>query len=170
MRQNSRNIMRLAALAICVAVIAWTSQAVAQEEGSVMVDGPTVAPENAAPTLPPPADVAAPALKPEPAPATAAKPAEVAKPCIDYRTHRSARRMLRCNPHVKVMMVAQNPVDCCLHEIPLCIPACCTGEPRVFSECGVLGRGTVTYCWPDCSFEVTVIFRARGDVVVDYRG
>jgi hypothetical protein len=67
-------------------------------------------------------------------------------------------------------MVTKNPADCCLYEIPLCVPACCEGEPTVTSGCGLLGRGVVEYCWP-CGFSATVKFRhVLGDVKVDYDG
>jgi hypothetical protein len=66
-------------------------------------------------------------------------------------------------------MVTENPADHCLYEIPLCIPACVTGEPSVSSHCGLFGRGVVEYCWP-CGFEVIVKFRNIGDIRVDYEG
>ncbi len=158
MRRSLRNIGPLAALAACAVMIAWVSQAGAQEEGSVMVT-PTPVAESDAPAMPAP-EAAAPV----------AEAANVIQPCIDYRTHRSARRMLRCNPQVKVVMVAQNPADCCLYEVPLCIPCCCEGEPCVTSECGLFGRGVVTYCWPCCGFEAKVVFKDCHEVKVHYRG
>jgi hypothetical protein len=71
---------------------------------------------------------------------------------------------------VELIMVALNPADGCLYEIPLCIPACVTGEPQMKSYRGLFGRGVVRYCYP-CGFEVIVKFREiRGDVRVDYEG
>ena len=175
MRRNLTNVGRLALLMACGALVAWAGQAAAQEEGSVMV-GPTPAPAEAtdAPAMPAP-EAAAPAPATAPAdataPAPAAAPADVIKPCIDYRTHLSARRMLRCAPQVKVVMETQNPADCCVYEIPLCIPCCCQDEaPCVTSDCGILGRGVVTYCWPCCGFEAKVVFKDCHEVKVHYRG
>lgn len=91
------------------------------------------------------------------------------QPCIGYRTHLSARRMLRCTGEKPVVVMAKNPIDCCDYEVPLCIPCCCEGTPCVTSDCGILGRAKVEYCW-DCGFSATVVFRARGDIMVNYRG
>ncbi|HEX5472132.1 MAG TPA: hypothetical protein VFW73_09605 [Lacipirellulaceae bacterium] len=88
-------------------------------------------------------------------------------PPIDYDTHHRARRMYRSG-QVEVVMVAQNPADGCCYEIPLCVPACCTGAPAVSSGRGLLGRGVVEYCW-SCGFKAKVKFRhILGDVKVDY--
>ena len=182
MQLTRTNIGRLALLVACGALVAWAGQAVAQDESSVMV-APTPAPAEAteapampapATTTPAPAAESAPTTAPAPAattePVPAAEPADLLTPCIDYRTHHSAKKLLRCNPQVKVVMVAQNPADCCLYEVPLCIPCCCEGEPCVTSECGILGRGIVTYTWPCCGFEAKVVIKDCGDVTVHYRG
>ncbi len=166
MRRILRNIGPLAALAACAVLIAWTSQAGAQEETSMIVE-PTMTDDAMAPLemAAPEAEMAAPEAE------VVAEPADVIQPCIDYRTHRSARRMLRCTPQVKVVMVAQNAADCCLYEVPLCIPCCCEGEePCITSDCGRRGRGTVTYCWPCCGFEAEVVFKGCNEVKVHYRG
>jgi hypothetical protein len=110
-----------------------------------------------------PAPVGAP-----PAP-LAVQPAEHVHPAppIDYDTHHRARRMYRSG-QVEVVMVAQDPANGCCYEIPLCIPACCTGPPAVSSGRGLLGRGVVEYCW-SCGFKAKVKFRhVLGDVKVDY--
>jgi hypothetical protein len=66
------------------------------------------------------------------------------------------------------VMVAKNPADCCLYEIPLCVPACCVGEPTVTEGRGLFGRGVVEYCWP-CGFTATLKFRpVRCDVKIHY--
>jgi hypothetical protein len=86
---------------------------------------------------------------------------------IDYDVTRKARKKFAGSPFVELTMVTQNPSDGCLYEIPLCLPACCTGEPKVDSRCGLLGRGVVTYCY-ECGLEIEVKFRLRGDVEVQY--
>ena len=69
---------------------------------------------------------------------------------------------------VELVMVTKNPVDCCLYEIPLCVPACCEGQPAVREGRGIFGRGVVEYCWP-CGFTAKVKFRpVLCDVKVDY--
>jgi hypothetical protein len=166
MKTPRHNILHLAAIAACITFFAWQARALAQrEESSLLLSQPTneiaaPAPPEAAPEAPLPA-----------APMTAA-PAAVEyspAPCISYRTHFAARRMLRCQRQVEMMMTVDNPADCdrCTVNVPLCIPCCCTGAPSVQSDCSLLGRGTVQYCW-DCGFRATVVFRARGDIVVHY--
>jgi hypothetical protein len=93
-------------------------------------------------------------------------------PPIVYDTDRDARRMYRSSGEVELVMVTQNPADGCFYEIPLCIPACCVGEPTVHSGRGLLGRGVVEYCWPSCGFRAIVKFRqiVRCDVKVEYEG
>lgn len=90
-------------------------------------------------------------------------------PPIVYDTDRDARRMYRSG-QIKLVMVTQDPGDGCYYEIPLCIPACCTGDPTVSGGHGIFGRGVVEYCWP-CGFRAKVKFRHMlGDVRVDYEG
>jgi hypothetical protein len=90
-------------------------------------------------------------------------------PPIVYDTDHDARKMYRSG-QVQLVMVTQDPADGCCYEIPLCIPACCTGEPKVSSGRGLLGRGVVEYCWA-CGFRAKVKFRhVLGDVKVKYEG
>jgi hypothetical protein len=141
----------VAAAAVCL-LANWNLPAVGAEESSMLVD-------EQVDVMPMPAYEAEPAMA-------------VTTACdISYRTHRSARRMLRCQAAVPFNVIAEHPdpCACCAVEVPLCIPCCCTGAPAVTSDCGILGRGKVEYCWP-CGFSATVVFRARGDVVVHYRG
>jgi hypothetical protein len=91
-------------------------------------------------------------------------------PPIKYDTDRHARRMYRESGEMNVVMIARNPADGCYYEIPMCIPACCTGEPKVDGGRGILGRGVVEFCW-ECGFTAVVKFRhVLGDVKVDYEG
>jgi hypothetical protein len=117
----------------------------------------------------------------EPMPAPAGAPLPEAAPPIErpsnvhlappivYDTDHDARKMFRTG-QVQLVMVTQDPSDGCLYEIPLCIPACCTGEPRIKGGRGLLGRGVVEYCWA-CGFKAKVKFRhVLGDVKVEYEG
>ena len=104
-----------------------------------------------------------------PAPAISEGAVHFAPP-IKYHTSRSARRMLRGEETIELLMVTRNPADGCLYEIPLCLPACCVGEPTVDERRGLRGRGVVEYCW-ECGYSATVKFRHRvGDVKVEYDG
>ena len=90
-------------------------------------------------------------------------------PPIKYDTDHDARKMYRSG-QVQLVMVTQDPSDGCCYEIPLCIPACCTGEPKISGGKGLLGRGVVEYCWA-CGFRAKVKFRhVLGDVKVEYEG
>ena len=167
MIRDRKHFAQLAALAaVCACMFA--AVAFAQEQ-SVVVE-PQPAPPAAQPTLAPPITPALPpaAAKEEsiPAPAVAEAVVHPAPPIV-YHTGPRARRMLRCQEQVQLVMVAKNPADCCLYEIPLCVPACCEGEPLVRERRGIFGGGVVEYCWP-CGFTATVKFRLRGDVKVDY--
>jgi hypothetical protein len=90
-------------------------------------------------------------------------------PPIEYDTDHDARKMYRSG-QVQLVMVTQDPSDGCCYEIPMCIPACCTGEPKVSGGKSLLGRGVVEYCWA-CGFRAKVKFRhLLGDVKVEYEG
>lgn len=160
MAKHSKQFGRMGAIAAICVLASWNSPALAQDESSLMIEPPEAA-------MPMPADA-----EPMPLAEPAAPPAiQLVTPRIAYRTHLGARRMLRRNAPVNVSVVAEHPDPCvnCAVEVPLCITCCCTGEPVMTSHCGLLGRGVVEYCW-SCGFSATVVFRARGDVVVHYRG
>lgn len=115
-------------------------------------------------------------LSPVPAPAPAPAPAgPVCCPItvVDYRTTLAAKRAYRCyGPGVETTVCVDNPADCtCTNfAVPLCVPACCVGEPRVCNAgAGLLGRGKVDLVW-DCGFTATVIFRVHGGAIVIYAG
>lgn len=89
---------------------------------------------------------------------------------IEYDTDHDARKMYRKSGSVNIVMPTLDPADGCYYGIPLCIPGCCVGEPRVVGDRGLLGRGKVEYCWP-CGFRAIVKFRhTLGDVRVEYEG
>jgi len=117
--------------------------------------------------MPLPAD-AAPELQP---PGDAGTPIEIQPtPPIEYDTDGDARDLYRSSGEIQMVIVTQNPADGCYYEIPICIPGCCEGDPRVESDRGIFGRGEVEYCWP-CGFKVEVKFRKiLGDIKVEYEG
>lgn len=174
--RSGKTISVLAMVAICCAV-SYANRSGAAEEKSMVVQSPENASAPAATEMPGPvASTPAPAQQGSAADASAspAGPTSAAEccvtPCIEYRTHLSARRMLRCTSQIQVTMAVDNPADCkcCKIEVPMCIPCCCTGEPTVCSDCGLAGRGIVEYCWP-CGFKAKVVFRPTlGDVIVHY--
>jgi hypothetical protein len=107
-----------------------------------------------------------------PGPVVPAPPIDVnvkPTPPIEYDTDRDARKMYRTGK-IDLVMLTKNPADGCAYEIPMCIPACCEGEPSVSGGRGILGRGIVEYRWA-CGFRAIVKFRhIRGDVEVEYEG
>jgi hypothetical protein len=134
---------KFAVLAACC-TLAMGVAAFAQEEGSVLVE-PQAAATADAPALPAPEPPAT--VEPMPAPAAANEVAAEVHPAPPIVSHVSlrARRLYRCEKLVEVNVVAKNPADCCQYEIPLCIPACCTGEPKVTEGCGLLGDVKIRY-------------------------
>lgn len=112
----------------------------------------------------------------EPAVVVEAAPAPAGPVCcplnvVDYRTTLSAKRAYRCyGPGVNTAVCVDNPADCTCtqYQVNLCVPACCTGAPRVCPSTGLFGRGKVDLVW-DCGFTATVVFRAHGGAIVIYR-
>ncbi len=164
----------VAVITVSCWAIGWGNPSAAQQESSLLVE-PAVPPA-AQPELVPAMPTPPQAMPPQPMPA-AGPQEEMAPPQgavtvhpvarIDYDVTRRARRLFGGSPFVKLSMVTQNPADCCFYEIPLCLPACCTGEPKMTSYCGLFGRGVVKYCY-ECGLEVEVKFRLRGDIEVEY--
>jgi hypothetical protein len=155
-----QTIGRIAFAVACLLVLGLSDRASAREEATLMLPAP------AAEEIP----VAGPVFRPVMLGGGCAM--NVAPTCptnIDYRTHRSARRAYRRSGEMPLVVLAKNPADCCDYEVPLCVPCCCEGAPCVTGECGLLGRGRVEYCW-ECGFTATVVFKARGDIKVHYRG
>lgn len=143
------------------------SIATAQDGHSVVVEveGPMMAPSVPAPSLPAaPMEVAV----AYPAPAIECCPIEVIREVALL----SAKRAYRCHgAPVQQVLCVDNPADCCPkhYAVPVCVPACCTGEPVCCgTKVGLLGRGYVTYRWP-CGFEAVVTFRVHGGVLITYR-
>jgi hypothetical protein len=116
------------------------------------------APATAAPASPAPAAVAV----------ASCAPAKCCPPSICYRSHKGCGCFDPCKRMDMVLMV-KDPCSCCLVEVPVCIPACCTGNPIVCCHKGFLHRNVVEYSWP-CGFCLKVVFDRRGDVTVHYYG
>ena len=154
MNPLSRNLGRIAALAACCLLVTAGGASLAQDE-SVIVEQPALQPVEPMPMY---EEMAAPA-------SAEIKAIPVAK--IDYDYKRRAKKRFRGSPMVDVVMITENPADGCFYEIPMCLPACCTGEPTMHSYCGLFGRGVVVYCY-ECGLEIEVKFRLRGDVEVEY--
>lgn len=86
------------------------------------------------------------------------------KPCITYR-HRGPKLCCTCEPPVKTVLKVKDPCTCCEVEIPVCLPACCKGEPTVCCTTGAFCRDVVIYEWC-CGFSVRVTFKHTGDLIV----
>jgi hypothetical protein len=87
------------------------------------------------------------------------------KPCITYH-HRGPKLCCGCcQPPVPTVLSVKNPCTCCPVDVSVCLPACCTGDPKVCCGTGLLGRDVVEYEWC-CGFSVRVAFKHCGDLVV----
>lgn len=172
---------RTLALGLVLVVALGTASAVALAQETtasvvVEVEGPQLAPQlEVAPVDPapmieslPPAPIAHEHHFAAPVAAPVCYPIHVIR---EVKSH-SARRAYRCHgAPVHQTLCVDNPADCCrkLFSVPVCVPACCVGEPVcVNRRTGLLGRGYVTYRW-SCGFEATVVFRVKGGVIIQYR-
>jgi hypothetical protein len=90
------------------------------------------------------------------------------QPCISYRNGIGSLCAYGCKPPVQTVLTVKDPCTCCEVQVPVCIPACCTGEPTVGCKNTIIGRGVVFYDW--CGFSVAVRFDRCGNVLVTYRG
>ena len=90
-------------------------------------------------------------------------------PCIKYV---DATRCCKCcdeGAKIQAVLQVKDPCTCCLVDVPVCIPACCTGEPCIDSKCGALGNGKIFYTWPS-GYELKVVLNKRGNITVIYLG
>jgi len=102
--------------------------------------------------------------KPEPSCCTPA-PVCCDEPCIKYH-HRGPKLCCgNCSPPKEIVLKVKNPCTGCETDVPVCMPACCEGEPKVCEGTGFLGRDIVEYEWC-CGFSVRVAFKHGGDLVV----
>ena len=98
-------------------------------------------------------------------------PTEVCKEprCIAYKSHRFLRCKWDCCATQKVVLQVPDHCCCCLVEVPVCIPACCSGAPTVCAHDGCLGRDVVEYSWC-CGYHLKVVFDRCGNVTVHSYG
>ena len=87
------------------------------------------------------------------------------EPCITYR-HRGPKLCCGCcKPPTELVLKVKNPCTGCETDVPVCLPACCEGEPKVCGGSGFLGRDVVVYEWC-CGYSVRVAFKHCGDLLV----
>lgn len=105
------------------------------------------------------------------APAPKVATCEPVKCCprnICYRHHPGCGCYDPCKKMDLILQV-KDPCACCVVEVPVCIPACCTTAPTVCCYKGFLRRQVVEYSWA-CGFKLKVVFDRCGDIVVHYYG
>lgn len=112
-------------------------------------------------------------VQPAPAAAPGGKVAtcEPVKCCprnVCYRHHPGCGCYDPCKK-MELILQVKDPCTCCLVEVPVCIPACCTAAPSVCCYQGFLRRQVVEYSW-SCGFYLKVVFDRCGDVTVHYYG
>jgi hypothetical protein len=93
-------------------------------------------------------------------------------PKIVYR-HRHVHQKVCCGccepAPISIVLSAKMPCTGCPVEIPLCIPGCTTGAPKVCCDTGIFGRDVQWYEWPN-GFAAKVAFTHHGDVIVTTYG
>ena len=106
---------------------------------------------------------------------TTSPPAEIAAPpCCDrdicYKHHKARCGCFDPCQVKELVMRVKDPCECCFVDVPVCVPTCCLAEhPDVCFRKGFLGRDVVAYTWP-CGFELEVVFKRNGDLIVHYYG
>ncbi len=106
----------------------------------------------------------------EPVAAPAAEGNCCPKPCIQYHEHRPCKKICcTCDPPHTVVLKVKDPCTCCVYDVPVCVPACCTEAPCVDDHCGIFGRYVYEYDWC-CGYRVVVRFDPCGNITVVYRG
>lgn len=144
--------MRSLGFGVCSLAVA--AVAMLLSAGSVLAAGGPPKPETASASDLPPS--AAPAVK-----------ICCDKRCIDYRYH--GRPICCCKAPVKSVLLVKDPgsCTCCYVEVPVCLPGCCAGEPKVTCHNGLFNDGVATYTWC-CGVKVRVVFHRCGDITVHY--
>ncbi len=79
-----------------------------------------------------------------------------------------ARNPCCCCPPapIQTTLCVQAPCSCCVQNVCVCVPGCCTEAPTVCWRSGLFGRQIATYTWPCCGHSVKVVVTRRGDVKV----
>ena len=89
--------------------------------------------------------------------------------CINYCSHRSRCGCFDPCKVNKIVLQVPDHCCCCLIEVPVCVPACCTDAPSVCSHCGIFGRQVIEYSWC-CGYYVKVVIDRCGNVTVQTFG
>ena len=89
-------------------------------------------------------------------------------PCIVYR-HCGPKLCCGCDAPQELVLKVPVPCSDCTVDVPVCLPACCEGEPEVCFGTGIFCRNVVEYQWC-CGYSVRVVFRHRGDLLVKIWG
>lgn len=166
----------------CLALPIVTTLTAALLSQAAVAQTPTPA-EPADMTLLAPVEPSPPVIEPTPEyvePLPPAAPLPLASPAapvccpievVRSRTTPGAKRLLRCEgPPIDRVVCVPNPAECRgpLYEVPLCVPCCCVGEPRLGNtKTGLLGRGYVDLVW-DCGYVARLAFRKHGGVIITY--
>lgn len=90
--------------------------------------------------------------------------------CVRYVQHRPHRKTC-CDygSSYQTVLTVVDPKTCCVVDVPVCLPACCTGQPQCSGRTGLLGRGITNYSWC-CGYSVRIVVGHHGDVTVHYYG
>jgi hypothetical protein len=72
-------------------------------------------------------------------------------------------------PPIKLILEVCHPCTGCKYEVPVCLPACCVGEPCVHFENTLIGYGKTVFEWK-CGHQVVVRYPHGGGYRVKERG
>jgi hypothetical protein len=61
----------------------------------------------------------------------------------------------------KILLHVCHPCTGCHYDVPVCLPACCEGAPRVCHHRTIIGCGRVVYEWC-CGYRVVIRFPRGG--------
>ena len=89
---------------------------------------------------------------------------------VHYVHHRPHRKTC-CGygASYQTVLTVIDPKTCCPVDVPVCLPACCTGQPHCRGHRGLLGRGVAVCTW-GCGYTVRIIVGHHGKVAVHYYG
>ena len=90
---------------------------------------------------------------------------------ITYRKHHLMRRVCcdPCLPPMNVVLQVMDPCTGCPIDVPVCVPGCCTGLPKVCGRKGLFGRPITEFDWC-CGYRVKVVMKLNGDLIVHCYG
>lgn len=90
--------------------------------------------------------------------------------CVSYRHHGRLRKTCcGCEPPIQAVLQVVDPCCCCSIDVPVCLPACCTGPPEVCNRKGLFKRDVVEYSWC-CGYRIRIVFDRCGDLTVHSYG